>query len=661
MPDRDPMNIPERELQEQVQLLLATTGDLASTTLGQLRGALETRLGVAAGALAARRRVRRRVAKVVEEEVAKRMRRGPECDRVARALLDIPDYPSEVRQMLIDSLPHAAKAPRAAPPSTEGGDVVASGAEPASEATAEGDGGGEGAPGGDGLAEGAAAVSAVDAELPAGIADEGGESTPQGHEGGTAGASVAKDATGCALVCSSIVTEPPRALHPHQVRLLGIARDALQDALAAAVQAEAGLSMQVEANQQTLAAHRAQCAAATTADVAAKAVVDSMKARSKALEREVTASKAKLTAAQAQVSQAGSKASALKGRLGIATYLREGPLLTVLDGSWRSDMERDEAISAVLAFHAEEGGDGALAAALPSSLRRRPKSRSAFDAMAVRNLAEFFDQKVGEIQALVEGASVAADADAAAAMLSATRERSEAQAAKCVEAQDAAKAAADARRAVEAELARQWSQTRELFGELDSTRGRVQELTAVLAMVEGWIAGGPTPGDAEAAAGAASPAGAGAPGAESPDDDDAGEGGGGPRSETQEAAMETNETLAGGSGPVASNAGGEADEPPADGAMSCEGVVAGLPVAAGEDEDNASLRELACAREFVHSPPPPAKRPKAVSPPSGVGIVGAGARRPPASPRGAVLGLADGRSPRGLPTPQRAAVAASLA
>mmetsp|Transcript_129980 Transcript_129980/g.404305 ORF Transcript_129980/g.404305 Transcript_129980/m.404305 type:complete len:445 (+) Transcript_129980:55-1389(+) len=101
-----PSDISEQRLRGEVQALLVST-DLTAVTLGQLRRELETRLGLSDGALASRTSLQRWVAGIIQHEVVKKGQRSGYCERVAKAIIEIDDYPGEARQMLIESLPHA--------------------------------------------------------------------------------------------------------------------------------------------------------------------------------------------------------------------------------------------------------------------------------------------------------------------------------------------------------------------------------------------------------------------------------------------------------------------------------------------------------------------------------------------------------------------------
>mmetsp|Transcript_44278 Transcript_44278/g.71693 ORF Transcript_44278/g.71693 Transcript_44278/m.71693 type:complete len:551 (-) Transcript_44278:93-1745(-) len=102
----DAAEIPEARLQAEIQLLLVGA-DLSAVTLGALRAKLEERLGLGAGVLAARKTIRRRVDFVVQHEVRKRAQRSSHCELIVKELLELPEYPTEARQMLIDSLAQA--------------------------------------------------------------------------------------------------------------------------------------------------------------------------------------------------------------------------------------------------------------------------------------------------------------------------------------------------------------------------------------------------------------------------------------------------------------------------------------------------------------------------------------------------------------------------
>uniref|UniRef100_A0A7S1RG78 Uncharacterized protein n=1 Tax=Alexandrium catenella TaxID=2925 RepID=A0A7S1RG78_ALECA len=96
----------ERRVRSEVQALLVGT-DLSAVTLGQLRVDLEARLGLDRGFFMSRSSLQRWICGVIQHETVKRGQRSSLCERVAKALVEFRGYPSEARQMLIESLPHA--------------------------------------------------------------------------------------------------------------------------------------------------------------------------------------------------------------------------------------------------------------------------------------------------------------------------------------------------------------------------------------------------------------------------------------------------------------------------------------------------------------------------------------------------------------------------
>jgi len=102
------VEVPDSRLRAEVQSLLVGVDDLATTTVGQLRGSLEDRLGLDSGTLVSKRRLKRQLSRVVHDEVLKKTQRTPELARIVKALVEFEEYPAPLRQMLIDGLPHAA-------------------------------------------------------------------------------------------------------------------------------------------------------------------------------------------------------------------------------------------------------------------------------------------------------------------------------------------------------------------------------------------------------------------------------------------------------------------------------------------------------------------------------------------------------------------------
>jgi len=396
--------ISDRRLQMEVQAILATkVQDLGQVTVGQMRSKLEQRLGLDGGALGARKQLRRRVSRVLQDEVVKKTGRSADCDRIVRALVEFEAYPAEVRQMLIEGLPHAVQA------------------------------------------------------IQPGLRDEG---------------------------------DPPE-LHSHQVRLLGIVRDALGEARGHTASMEAASAARVVAAEAELSACRASCASATAAEIAAQAQFESAEARERNLDNEVEHAMAQLSAAEARVQGAGDQVAVLQSRRSIAVVLQDGPLKALLQGIWQDDGEGDAAVSAVLPYLREENADEALLAAAPASLRKRPNQRSAFDSLTVQSVKEFVAAQISAIESeLAAGIESMADADrlAAAAMLRATRVRAANQASKVAAARSDAEEAAHTRRTAEADLARHRMGTIDLFRELEHLRAKVEELDNLVAMIDSWIA-----------------------------------------------------------------------------------------------------------------------------------------------------------------------------
>lgn len=92
-------------MQEHIQALLVAA-DLATRTVGQLRGDLEQRLGLHAGALDSKR-CRKEVNKTLQIEIERKTQRSADCERVLQALVEFEEYPRLTRQMLIETLPYA--------------------------------------------------------------------------------------------------------------------------------------------------------------------------------------------------------------------------------------------------------------------------------------------------------------------------------------------------------------------------------------------------------------------------------------------------------------------------------------------------------------------------------------------------------------------------
>jgi hypothetical protein len=392
-----PVDVPDGQLRTELQALLVGI-DLASVTVGQLRGRLEERLGLVTGALASRKRLRRQVSWAVQEEVAKKAKRSTDCDRIVKALIEFQDYPESTRQMLIDSLPAA----------------------------------------------------------------------------------------------TSYIGEP----HPHQAQLLQIVNDALVDA-------RRGIEDKIEVCQMGLRSaeeeHLATFARTAETEAVEASKAAGVTAAETALETPLDCVRhAEENAKQASVrlQATADEAAALRDRRRVLSDVVDGPLQTLLDGTWTDESAREASLGVLQEHLGELGAESAMLDAVAVALVRQPQERGVFDNVTADEVKRLLVERVEELTARVvetesKQVSIEAEALATASLLGVARERSEASSKTLEKAREEhAVAVLD----VKAAVVRAASSTRMVdlcISEKDLYDGRRQELNETIAIVQRLIAGSP--------------------------------------------------------------------------------------------------------------------------------------------------------------------------
>ncbi|CAK0890126.1 unnamed protein product, partial [Prorocentrum cordatum] len=403
-------DIPEPQLHAEVQALVVSA-NLESTTVGQLRAALEKRLGLQVGSLGSRKSLRRRVCQLFQQEVLKKAQRGADCERIAKALVDYDDYPADVRQMLIESLPHAMRA---------------------------------------------------------------------------------------------------RPLHAHQVRLLGIANDALGDyrgqlsGLLTSSEAQCELAEAEERGRQA-ARH-----GAASAEAQAEATAGAAKALLEDAVAEVTRTEHQLEQAEQMMQVAAEEVAELQRAREAIVRVSDGPFRLLMRGEWAGKEDLERAFAAVQQHFENYNAEEALLAAAGIALRQRPSERTRFDEITLSSLEETLSGHLGSCEArLAEKPEFQAESKrlAASALLGVVVQRQQEQFAASKAAHDAHAEASAARRAAEVELAAASAAVAAARCEQARLKEGLDALDQTLALLARIIAGeAPPAADAEAGAAASAAA-----------------------------------------------------------------------------------------------------------------------------------------------------------
>jgi hypothetical protein len=384
-------DIPESRLVVEVQSLLVSV-NLDAMTVGQLRTALEKRLGLQAGTLGSKKSLRRRVGQLFQQEVLKKSQRNPDCERIAKALVDYEDYPASVRQMLMESLPHALAS---------------------------------------------------------------------------------------------------RPLHDHQVRLLGIARDALSDFRGQLAEKLTCSQASCDLSEVEVCGREASRQGAVSVEEQASARAASAEALLQEAVEEAQRAEFQLSQAEQRIKVAADEVAELLRARETAVAVSEGPLQLLLVGEWADAKDREKAITEIRQHLEMLNAEDAILAAADVALRHRPTERTRFDLVTVDSVQRLFAmQQESQEGRLAEKPEFQAESKrlAASAFLGVAVQRQQEQAEACKAARKSLEEALEARRETDKELAaaaataethqKQRADLQERLSELDETLSVVDRLTS---------------------------------------------------------------------------------------------------------------------------------------------------------------------------------------
>ncbi|CAJ1421973.1 unnamed protein product [Effrenium voratum] len=287
-------------------------------------------------------------------------------------------------------------------------------------------------------------------------------------------------------------------LHPHQVRLLSIARDALlegQNQLDMAQQQckDGLLAAEAELRKQDQAGAAARSDAFAANEVASRAT-----AAFNETEAEVADMQKDLESATQRAKDAVEESGRLQGerrRVGQVSL----ELGRLAQGTWSSEEEWWECFALLQQHMLDTGAESSLLTAATVSLKKRPAERSDFDAMAVDGVTGFLqDQLAAADQHLTLRPQKEMEAEAAVlgvqALLSATCQRKEQQAQALQQAVASQEAAAATCAALETALPSVVAEVERQRQQEVCLETRHRSLNEALELVAAWILGSAIPG-----------------------------------------------------------------------------------------------------------------------------------------------------------------------
>lgn len=169
------------------------------------------------------------------------------------------------------------------------------------------------------------------------------------------------------------------ALHPHQVCLLTMARDAISGAKLQAAQKQqdiAGRRAAASVSQQSL---QSRHKSAREAEDTARAAMEAQAGKLRAAEKDFEDAKERLADVKCKTQQAKDNQSSLENRRHSAIEMSTGALQLLIRGAWKTATSRDKALAVLVKFFGEElPSEGPLGEAMPDALSCRPASRSSF-------------------------------------------------------------------------------------------------------------------------------------------------------------------------------------------------------------------------------------------------------------------------------------------
>ncbi|CAE7539160.1 PGLP2 [Symbiodinium natans] len=236
-------------------------------------------------------------------------------------------------------------------------------------------------------------------------------------------------------------------LHPHQVRLLGIAQDALLEGRQKLEVAKLTIEESLQQLEIDLASQDSATTAALASAEAAKRHAETSEATAKDTEAEVAETEQELERKRQSVKDVVQD-TARQQRCRREALLAEASLKRLAEGAWAKEEEWWECFCSLQQHLLDTGAENSLLTAATVSLKKRPEDRSSFDGVAVEGVGHFFRSQLEKVdEQLAQQSRLEMEAEAtmlgSEALANATRHRA-------VQQREAASAASTAKESMQA-------------------------------------------------------------------------------------------------------------------------------------------------------------------------------------------------------------------
>ncbi|CAE7568855.1 PGLP2, partial [Symbiodinium necroappetens] len=295
----------------------------------------------------------------------------------------------------------------------------------------------------------------------------------------------------------STSTDGDATLHPHQVRLLGIVRDALLDGKSKLEAAKVTVEESLQEAEMHLAAQDSKTTAALASEVSACHSAAAAEAAAKDTETEVAETEQELERKRGLAKDVIQETAALQKRR-LKASDAEASLKCLAEGTWAREEEWWECFAALQQHLLDTGAENSLLTAATLALKKKPDERSSFHVVAVEGVGNFFRQQLAAAdQELVQQSRLEMEAEATIlgieALLTATRQR----ACQRREAADAGAASKESMQSAARQAEKCLQASKEAVAQKQQEQvdleGRLTTVNEALELVGAWMAGNALP------------------------------------------------------------------------------------------------------------------------------------------------------------------------
>lgn len=286
-------------------------------------------------------------------------------------------------------------------------------------------------------------------------------------------------------------------LHPHQVRLLGIARDALSEGMVKLEDMHHKCEEVLQTVEVELHTKETQAAAAMSEAVKAKEVAVKAEATAKETESEMAELRKDLETFSQKAKEVFQETQELSQKQKAIVEVQKR-LDCMAQGLWGSDEEWWECFAALQQHLLDTGAESSLLTAATVSLKKQPVERSEFDVIAVEAVCRFLaEQLLAASRQLSLRPQLEMEAEAATlsrqSLLNATQQRAMEHAQAFKEASDAQEQCSTIAANAAAALPDSQARADEQRQQQADFKSRLQLLGEAIHQVSSWISGSSIP------------------------------------------------------------------------------------------------------------------------------------------------------------------------